>query len=171
MRIILIRHGPAARRDAKRWPNDARRPLTARGIERTELAMRGLKRLVEPTRICTSPLVRSAETAAIAHRVFAGSRAPETMATLAPGCPYHRVVAHLAQFKPAETVVLIGHEPDLGKLAGVLIFGAPATTLPLKKAGACIIDFVGKVESGKGLLRAFLPPRVIRTRTRAKVSS
>lgn len=168
MRVILIRHGPAASRDARRWPDDARRPLTARGSERTELAMRGLKRMITPTRILTSPLTRSAETAAIAQRVFGGSRAVETLAALAPGSSYTRVVETLAQFKPGETVALVGHEPDLGKLAGVLVFGAPAATLPLKKAGVCIIDFAGRVEAGKGRLLAFLPPRLLRARAGAK---
>lgn len=170
MRVILIRHGPAAARDARRWPDDARRPLTARGAERTERALRGLKHEYVPTRICSSPLVRCTETAAIAQRVFTAARAPETLAALAPSGSYTRIVEFLAQCKPSESVALVGHEPDLGKLAGVLVFGAPATTLPLKKAGVCVIDFAGKVEAGKGHLLAFLPPRVLRARTGAKAS-
>jgi len=48
--------------------------------------------------------------------------------------------------------VLVGHEPDLGKLAGVLLFGAPAA-LPLRKAGACSIEFDNHCAAGKGRLR------------------
>ena len=169
MRVILIRHGSAARRDARRWPDDARRPLTARGIERTEQAMRGLRRQIEIGRLLTSPLVRSTQTADIARRVCEIEPPPELLPALSPGGDYHRVLERLAECKPAEVVALIGHEPDLGKLAGVLVFGAPATTLPFKKAGACIIDFPGRVEAGKGLLRAFLPPRLLRAKARPRV--
>jgi len=168
MRVILIRHGPAARRDARRWPDDTRRPLTDRGIERTELAMRGLRRLLRPGRVITSPLRRALETAEIVRRVYAMDAIVETTPLLAPGVAYHRVVELLARCKPAEVVALIGHEPDFGKLAGVLVFGAPAATLPLKKAGVCVIDFAGRVEPGKGRLLAFLPPRALRARARAR---
>jgi len=169
MRVILIRHGPAARRDARRWPDDARRPLTARGIERTERAMRGLRRHVEIRLLLTSPLVRSTQTAEIARRVCGIAAPPELLPALCPGGDYHRVLERLAECKPADVVALIGHEPDLGKLAGVLIFGAPATTLPIKKAGVVVVDFAGKVEAGKGLLRAFLPPRLLRVGAKARV--
>jgi phosphohistidine phosphatase len=171
MRVILIRHGPAARRDARRWPDDARRPLTSRGMERTGQAMRGLARLVKPTRILSSPLIRALQTAEIARKAFASAAPVESVAPLAPGIAYREMVELLARFKPSETVALVGHEPDLGKLASVLVFGAPASTLPLKKAGVVVIDFTGKVESGKGRLLAFLPPRALRARARAKAAS
>jgi len=58
-------------------------------------------------------------------------------------------------------VVLVGHEPHLGKLAGTLLFGAPAH-LPIKKAGACAIDFEARPRAGGGQLVWFLPPRALR---------
>ena len=63
-------------------------------------------------------------------------------------------------------MVLVGHEPDLGKLAGVLLFGAP-TEVPLKKAGACSIA-AEAAEAGAGRLRWLLPPATLRALSRQR---
>jgi phosphohistidine phosphatase len=163
MRIILFRHGPAGRRDPARWPDDSERPLTKRGIERTESAARGLRRFAEgDTRVLTSPLARAAATAAIARTALGLDAAVETFDPLGPGGSYRAVLARVASAESGGCVVLVGHEPDLGKLAGMLLFGAPARSLPLKKAGACVIDFTAAPEPGAGHLHAFLPPRMLR---------
>jgi phosphohistidine phosphatase SixA len=60
----------------------------------------------------------------------------------------------------------VGHEPDLGTLAGALVTGA-STSLPLKKAGACSIHFVGPVEPGTGRLDWLLTPRALRRLARS----
>jgi phosphohistidine phosphatase len=60
-----------------------------------------------------------------------------------------------------DAIVLVGHEPHLGKLAGTLLFGAPAH-MPIKKAGACAIQFEGHPRSGAGRLAWFLPARALR---------
>jgi phosphohistidine phosphatase SixA len=64
MKIILFRHGPAGARDPSRWPDDAERPLTARGEKRTRLAAMGLRRVEKNIeRLITSPLKRADRTA------------------------------------------------------------------------------------------------------------
>ncbi len=163
MRVILFRHGPAGQRDPARWPDDGERPLTKRGVERTQAAARGLRRFADgAATVLTSPLVRAVETAAIACEALGGETALERFEPLAPGGSYRAVFARLADMKSGACVVLVGHEPDLGKLAGMLLFGAPARSLPLKKAGACVIDFTAAPEPGGGHLHAFLPPRMLR---------
>ena len=163
MRVILFRHGPAGRRDPARWPDDAVRPLTRRGIERTEAAASGLARfLTDDALVLTSPLERAHATAEIL-RDTAELEAPlETLEALMPGGSYRAVLARLATAGSASCLVLVGHEPELGKLAGMLLFGAPARSLPLKKSGACIIEFTGELAAGAGRLHAFLPPRLLR---------
>jgi phosphohistidine phosphatase len=167
MRLILFRHGPAGRRDDSRWPDDAQRPLSSRGEARTRAAARGLSRL-EPEihTVVTSPLVRAAATARLLAEAL-GDADLETLDSLRPGGSWRQVIAHLANLPPGGTVVLVGHEPDLGLLAGTLVFGAPSA-LPLKKAGACAIVFEGAVAAGKGQLAWFLPPRFLRRRVGSK---
>jgi phosphohistidine phosphatase len=170
MQVILFRHGPAGRRDASRWPDDADRPLTPKGERRTLEAALGLARLSGAvTHVVTSPLERAARSAAIVREALE-TDAPETLDALAPGRGYQRVLDRLRALPSDACVVLVGHEPDLGKLAGVLLFGAPAA-LPIRKAGACAIQFVAEVAPGAGRLKWFLPPRALRrvARRRSKV--
>ena len=171
MRIVLFRHGIAGTRDPRRWPNDALLPLTTRGRERTEQAARGLKRLYAPTRILSSPLLRAAQTAEILRSASGLTREIELVPSLAPGGGYRDVLTRLNALKANEVVALVGHEPDLGKLAGVFVFGAPNGNLPLKKAGACIVDFVGHPDSGEGKIVALLPPRLLRRRAKTETKS
>jgi phosphohistidine phosphatase len=173
MRVYLLRHGPAGSRDPARWPDDSARPLSPRGRERTEEAVRGLARLEpEPTVILTSPLVRAEQTAKLLRQAYNGKKVEVVkLDALAPGGSYRAIVQHLASLGTNDAVFLVGHEPDLGKLAGVLLFGAPASTLPLKKAGAAVVAFDGAVRAGSGRLRWFVPPRILRrlARKAAKV--
>jgi phosphohistidine phosphatase len=166
MRVILFRHGPAGKADPERWPDDAARPLSPRGIPRTRDASRGVVRLERGlTQILTSPLQRAAETAQILAEACEGEVKVESFDALAPGHSFRTVIERLAKLPADETVALVGHEPDLGKLAGVLLIGAPAA-LPLKKAGACVISFDGPVMGGSGRLEWFLQPGALRRHVR-----
>jgi phosphohistidine phosphatase len=161
MRIILFRHGPAGTRDAARWPDDGLRPLTSRGEERTYGAAFGLARLEPEIRvILTSPLLRAAQTARVLEGVLTDASV-EVLEALRPGGSYREVIQALGKFSDAESVALVGHEPDLGKLTGTLVFGAPSA-LPLKKAGACAIRFEGATRAGGGRIVWFLAPKVLR---------
>lgn len=169
MRIVLFRHGPAGRRDASRWPDDALRPLSVRGIDRTGRAALGIA-YVEGTvtSILSSPLVRAVETARLLHEAFEHDRPVETLEALAPGGSHRTVLQRIAELDENDAVVLVGHEPDLGKLASVLVFGAPAASIAIKKAGACVLEFEGAVKVGAGCLTGFYPPRVLRRLGRQK---
>lgn len=162
MRLILFRHGPAGSRDPERWPDDGVRPLTAKGGERVELAGRALRKLEGTiTVILTSPLVRARQTADRLEASLDCRDGVEVLDALSPGGSYRQVIARCAEFGADDLVMLVGHEPDLGKLAGTLVFGAPAA-LPLKKSGACAIDFEAGAHAGAGRLHWLLPPRVLR---------
>jgi len=161
MRVILFRHGPAGDRDPKRWPDDGLRPLTPRGEARTRRASRGMLRLEDALNlVMTSPLLRCRRTAEILAEAAGLDGAPEALDSLAPRGSWRHVLLRLGELSPDATVALVGHEPELGKLAGVLLFGAPAA-LPLKKAGGCSIAFAGAVSPGDGRLRWFLPSRAL----------
>lgn len=166
MLIVLFRHGPAADRDAKRWPDDRERPLTERGRDRTLRAAHGLVRLIgAPTMIYTSALTRAADTAQILARA-AGIDRLDDLESLEPGGARTRTYEALAKHAgDSSIVVLVGHEPDLGELAGSLIGSAP---LALKKAGACAIEVDGRPRAGAGELRWFLQPSILRQLVKKK---
>lgn len=169
MRLILLRHGPAGTADAKRWPDDRERPLSAIGKKRTRKAALGIARL-EPKlgRIWTSPLVRARETAERLAAAYDPKPKIVVVDALAPGIDIWRELISESRRTPGEVLALVGHEPDLGMLAGRLV-GREATALPLKKAGACRIDTSGLLRGGSGTLEWFLPPRILRLLGKKKV--
>jgi len=167
MKVILFRHGPAEARDPSRWPDDSARPLTPRGEKRTRLAACGLRRFErEIERVITSPFKRAERTARILGRVLEIDPV-ETLDALAPGGAQRRILEAVNAEKRGDTVVLVGHEPDLGNLAGLLVLGAGV--LPLRKAGACAISFEAAARPGTGTLEWLAPPRLLGRVTRTAV--
>lgn len=162
MRVVLFRHGPAGEADPDRWPNDALRPLTPNGQERTQRAAEGVAEL-EPriVRVLSSPLLRARASAQVLLEALALDSRVTLCDALSPGGSAVELLESLPDVRDEEAVALVGHEPDLGKLAGTLLFGAPAH-VAMKKAGACAIEFEGRARTGAGHLLWFLPPRVLR---------
>ena len=55
--------------------------------------------------------------------------------------------------QPADaTLALVGHEPDLGQLAGWLLSGRKTGFVQFKKGAAALIEFSGAPAAGKGTL-------------------
>jgi phosphohistidine phosphatase len=161
MLLVLFRHGPAGIADPTRWADDAKRPLSPRGIEKTRRAARGLKGLLgDEPRLLSSPLVRAKETADLLATAYAPALPVDILEALATGRPLGELMSRLVELGEG-TFVLVGHEPGLGRLAGLLVCGESAT-LPLKKAGACAIELEGKAAPGRGSLKWLATPRILR---------
>ncbi len=111
-------------------------------------------------RLITSPLVRARQTADLLQR--AGLPDPVEESVLAPGRTAARVLAVL-RAHDVESVVLVGHEPDLGRLLAVCIAG-PAAKLALRfrKGGAACLSFAGAPRVGEATLEWLLPPKALR---------
>lgn len=156
-RLYLVRHGIAEERGPA-WPDDTLRPLTERGQKRFARAAAGFVRLEDaPDLILTSPLVRARQTAELLS-LAADGVSVERMDALSPDGPAAAILAKLRR-TGAERVALVGHEPDLGHLAAILL-GA-SRPLPFKKGGICRIDVEWRREA-KGTLVWFLSPAALR---------
>ena len=168
MRLLLVRHGPAEDRVAWRalGKDDATRPLTAEGRERTRAAMKGLSLLVDPPGVvATSPLVRAVETAAELARALR-SGAPEELLAIAPEGPPVGVIPWLASRGEVELVALVGHEPQLGRLACWLLARSDEPFLALKKGGACLLDLGERPRAGAARLVWMVAPSELRRQGR-----
>ena len=107
--LYLIRHGLAAER-GEAWPDDAKRPLTERGMSRSRKGARGLARLGVPLDIVlTSPLVRTRQTAEIVAAAFDPRPPLVNVDGLAPGGSYQAVLADLEKQSKRARIALVGH--------------------------------------------------------------
>lgn len=158
--LYLIRHAIAAERGSE-WPDDSKRPLTERGINRFKDAVKGLRRLdVAVDEIFASPLVRARQTAEILATGLDGKPPIKVLDALAPGHTPASVMTQLARVAKRRRIALVGHEPDLGELAAHLIGAGRA--LPFKKGGVCRIDLGSLTSKRAASLTWFLPPNVLR---------
>jgi phosphohistidine phosphatase len=162
MELLIVRHGIAFERNAKRWPDDRERPLSPRGVLRTRQAAAGLRRLVpRPGRVLTSPLERAKQTAAILTQYAAWPRA-SLCGELEPGALSEALLALLSHAREAR-LALVGHEPDLGRLIASCLPGEPRdAAFGLRKMGIALLDFPGAVRAGRGALCWLVPPKMLR---------
>ena len=131
--LYLVRHASAADR-GEDWPDDDKRPLTARGVARFKESVDGMRKLgVEVDEIFTSPLIRAKQTAELMAAGLSGKPTVRTLDALAPGHSPGTLMAQLARSAKRRRIVLVGHEPGLGELAAHLIGAGRA--LPFKKWG------------------------------------
>ncbi len=166
MDVLLIRHAPAEEREifALTGQPDELRPLTPRGIERMQLAARGLMTLALPVeRLIASPLVRAQQTAEILAPTLE-IRQFETEALLSPDVPASLLIDWLRKQPRVDGMALIGHEPSLSQLVETLIYGAANGNMPLKKGGAALIRFSDGIAAGQGQLIWFLSPGILRAK-------
>lgn len=162
MHCVLLRHGIAV--EQEEWVGlDADRPLTERGAKRVAQVVAGLNRLdVQPTHVLSSPLIRAVETAKIAHSSLQVRSAVQIVDELSPDAPPDRLLSILHDLPPESCVLCIGHEPQLGTAASVLLSGRASASFPLKKAGACLIELSIPAKPGRGVLRWWLTPGQLR---------
>ncbi len=142
MEIYLIRHGIAAARGT--YTNDNERPLINKGRQKTkQVAQRLYNCGLRFDVILTSPLVRAKQTAEILYQVGLSSQVQE-FAPLAPDGDIQEWINWQAS-NHYQTVALVGHQPDLGNWAEILLWGVTQEKIVLKKAGV-----IGLRVSSKG---------------------
>jgi len=158
MRIYLLRHGIAE--DAGPRTPDARRELTEKG--RTKLAgvLRLAKRAeVQPELVLSSPLVRAVQTAEMAREILHVESPIQQTPVLVPEGSPQAVWDELRGLRNLEEVLLAGHEPLLGELAGWLL-GVPSLQVQMAKAALISIDMEHFRGDPHGILNWMITPKL-----------
>src|SRR5689334_6958352 len=116
-----MRHGVAAE-EGHGTAGDFNRKLTVDGRTEVEKVARGLRRMdVEFDWIVTSPLLRALETAQIVAAAY-GDKSPfDVTDELRPGNPGDALLKFLCNHPTRKSILLVGHEPDLGIFAARLL--------------------------------------------------
>jgi len=127
--VYLIRHAEAAPGE----PDELRR-LTPIGREQArDLGKRLAADGIQPDAVLTSPLLRARETAEEIARATGAASEPDDR--LAPGASADDVRAAIAG--RGERVVVIGHQPDCGRIAAELRGGEEP---PFPAGGMCVLE-------------------------------
>jgi phosphohistidine phosphatase len=162
MRLYLVRHAIAAPHGAPGIADDER-PLTDAGIKKMKQAARGFRELgVLPEIILSSPLPRARQTAEILVETLGKKVAFNLTDALSPSGSRQGVYEEIEKQGDPESIMLIGHQPSLGEIAGEIAWGSPEYYLELKKGGACCLDEVTMHPNPRGTLLWVLTPSILR---------
>ncbi len=154
MELYLMRHGIAE--DGEPGSPDSARRLTEEGKVKAAGVLKLAKKAgVQPDLILSSPYVRAMETAQIAKDVLGVAGEIVELPALVPHGTPENVWRDIRDYGDYSTILLAGHEPLMGHLAGYLL-NAPSLVVEVKKASVIRIDFAGTGPSPRGVLRWML---------------
>jgi phosphohistidine phosphatase len=142
MNLYLLRHGIAVEPGTAGYESDSERPLTAKGKNRLRTVAKAMAELeLSFDLILTSPFLRAKQTAEIIARCFKLEKKLVHSDDLTPGGDPRLLIQHLNRLRPEpENVLLVGHEPYLGKLVALLAAGNTSLDIDLKKGGLSKLD-------------------------------
>lgn len=154
MHLFAIRHAEAVPREP--GAPDERRALTPEGKRRFARAVRGLADLeIGIDRLLHSPWRRAVETAELLAPIVRGDTVETALLARSPTA---RLLARLE----GEHVGVVGHQPWLGDLVALLVTGETDAGARLALGKGALVWLEGEPRPGAMVLRALLPPRVLR---------
>ena len=150
MDLILWRHA-----EAEDGSPDLERRLTPRGHKHAaRVAQWLLQRLPAKFAVLASPARRAQETAQALGVPF------RTVAGLAPGARVQAIL-QAAEWPDRKTaVIVVGHQPDLGRTAAFLVSGSEAPW-SVKKGGLWWLTNRGREDEAQVVVRAVVAPDLI----------
>ncbi len=163
MILYIVRHGVAVPHGAPGIAENDR-PLTEDGVRKMKKNAEGLKRLgVAPEAIWSSPLPRALQTAEIVRDAFEKKPPLRTVEALAPEGSRAEVYSEIRRHGKAEGLMLVGHQPSLGEIAGEIAWGSPEHYVELRKGGACALEIQEIGTRLRGTLLWLLTPALLKT--------
>lgn len=158
MDVLLVQHGQAVPETV-----DPARPLSEEGRQAVKKLGRALLRLnLRPAQVvCTSKL-RSRQTAEILMESLGldPGLLVESDAFL-PGAEPQPMINELERLYGGDPILITGHMPSLGKLAGYLLAGEARAACEFRNAGLCAIRTEGLPRAASGQVVLLLPPEVV----------
>ena len=162
MILYIVRHALAEDLAAD---GDEGRHLTEVGRQRMLKAAAGMQTLgLEFDLILTSPLARAAETAEVIATVYATGLTPSVLTELATGIAPADAVAALAPHGRNDSVMIVGHEPQLSAMVSILLAGEPdAMHLRMRKGGCVALELpANRIQPGAAELLWMMTQRQLR---------
>ena len=137
MNLYLMRHAIAA--DADENTQDNQRALTEKGRKKLGKIARNLEKLdLSFDLILTSPYLRARQTADVVADEFEIRpglvQESENLTPLGFG---DKLVDEIKSREPVENLLIVGHEPFISQIIGMLLAGDSSLNIDMKKAGLC----------------------------------
>jgi phosphohistidine phosphatase len=150
MDLILWRHA-----EAEDGTPDLERRLTPRGQKHAaRIAQWLLQRLPAKFAVLASPARRAQDTAQALGAPF------RTVTALAPGAAVRDILGAADWPGRKNAVVVVGHQPDLGRVAALLVSGTEASW-SVKKGGLWWLSDRVRDEGAQVVVRAVVSPDLI----------
>ena len=155
IQLYLLRHAHAGSQENWQGP-DSERPLSAKGRRQAELLGAFLaERAFSPDAIVTSPKVRARQTAdLVADAIGIAVSVDDRLA----GPLELDEVSDICAKAGGDSVVLVGHDPELSEICGQLLGIA---SLEMKKGAFARFDVALPLVRGAARLRWLLPPDLV----------
>jgi phosphohistidine phosphatase len=158
MQVYILRHGIAE--DVKPGGKDADRALTNDGRKKLREVLRAAERAdVVPGVIVTSPYLRAVQTAEVVIEVLGYANDLLRTEALIPSADPEDLWDELRVHQGVMQLMLVGHEPMLGKLVAFLL-NAPSLMVDVKKGALLRIDIEQFGAQPHGVLKWMVVPKV-----------
>ena len=155
MVIYFLRHAEAE----DFVDSDAARRLTAKGLEQAaKVGKFCVRNGLKPDLILSSPFVRARHTAEIVAKAL--GETPRIENWLACGMDPEKLFAKLGEIDNAESIMVVGHEPDIGNCIAALTGMEDAIGINIRKASLTAVDTIMPVPRG-GSLQFSVPVRLM----------
>jgi phosphohistidine phosphatase len=160
MILYFLRHASAGEsvKDAKK---DKKRPLDEDGIKQSHGMGRALAALeVQPEVVISSPLTRAMQTASLVANELGFENKIQVETALTPEASYSDFVDMLRRYASAESVVVVGHNPNLSDFLGKTIGGrSNPADIDLTKGSVARVE----MRRSGGRLTWYLTPKIVST--------
>ncbi len=158
MNLYIIRHAIAV----DEYEKDSQRPLSDKGKKKMRQIAKGLRILgVDFDLILSSPYVRAKETAEILMEVFKIKQDVQFSENLVPMGDPDLLISEMNEKYNATSIALVGHEPFLSALVGLLISENTNVDLSFKKGGVCRLSADDLHHTRQATLEWLLTPGVL----------
>jgi phosphohistidine phosphatase len=162
MNLYMIRHAIAVDEGTPEYEEDSQRPLTEKGKKKMRQIAKGLRALgADFDLILSSPYIRAQETAEILADVFKIKADVAFSDNLIPMGDPDLLIAEMNEKYNANSVALVGHEPFLSALIGLLVSENASMDMTLKKGGVCRLSADDLHHTHKATLEWLLTPGIL----------
>jgi phosphohistidine phosphatase len=162
MNLYVIRHAIAVDEGTSEYESDSERPLTDKGRKKMRQIAKSLRNLgVEFDLILSSPYVRARETAEILADVFKMKKKLDFSDNLIPLGNPELLITEVNEKYPVNSLAVVGHEPHLSTLMGLLVAENAKIDVTLKKGGVCYLSADDLHQEHRATLEWLLTPGIL----------